>query len=231
MSICALQRCHLLMWQPSSEGDAQNARFTFCRHDDHEFVNVIFVQVLMSSELPDNLTDQQLIAAINQGDFDAFECLYRRYRDWVLRLAWRLTGNHDDALDVLQETFAYVVRRFPGFRLTASMTTFLYPAVRNLSIAANRKRRRSQGGADELEVLQAREEPGSERDGLETLLSTLSTVHREILLMRFVDDMNLAEIAEALDVPQGTVKSRLHHAIQSVKQHPRLRQLLGDSDD
>ncbi len=76
----------------------------------------------------DNRTDEQLIEAINGGDAGAFEVLYFRHRDWVMRLAMRFTGHHDDALDVLQETFSYLVRKFPGFRLTASITTFLYPA-------------------------------------------------------------------------------------------------------
>src|SRR3954463_4905677 len=86
--------------------------------------------------------DQQLIDALNAGDVRAFDAIYGRYRDWVVRLATRTTGNPDDALDVLQETFTYVFRKFPGFRLTASMTTFLYPVVKNLSIAARRKRTR-----------------------------------------------------------------------------------------
>src|SRR3954463_11935973 len=86
--------------------------------------------------------DQSLVDALNAGDSRAFDAIYFRYRDWVVRLATRFTGNADDALDVLQDTFAYVFRKFPGFRLTASMTTFLYPVVKNLSIAARRKRMR-----------------------------------------------------------------------------------------
>src|SRR5687768_10064582 len=87
-------------------------------------------------------TDQELVRALNGGDARAFDALYHRYRDWVVRLAVRFTGHEDDALDVLQDTFSYVFRKFPGFRLTASMTTFLYPVVKNLSIAAKRKRTR-----------------------------------------------------------------------------------------
>ena len=55
----------------------------------------------------DDLTDQQLVAALNGGEITAFEQLYFRHRDWVLRLALRFTGHHDDAQDVVQETFAY----------------------------------------------------------------------------------------------------------------------------
>ena len=84
----------------------------------------------------DPRTDQELIASLNRGNDAAFDALYYRYRDWVVRLAHRFTGNADDALDVMQETFAYVAGKFPGFELTCAMTSFLYPAVRNLSIAA-----------------------------------------------------------------------------------------------
>ena len=91
-------------------------------------------------------SDQELIAALNAGDASAFDALYHRYRDRILRLAFRFTANHADAQDVLQETFTYFYRKFPGFVLTAQMTTFLFPVVRNLSLAARRKRRPGESG-------------------------------------------------------------------------------------
>src|SRR5687768_1569643 len=91
---------------------------------------------------PDSRSDDQLVRDFAAGDASAFESLYYRYRDWVVSLAYRFTLNQDDALDVLQETFAYVSRKFPAFKLTSSMKTFLYPAVRNLSLEIRRKRRR-----------------------------------------------------------------------------------------
>jgi len=180
----------------------------------------------------DNASDRELIAAINGGEHDAFEILYHRYRDWVLNLAWRMTRHHDDSLDVLQETFSYVARKFPGFELTASMTTFLYPAVRNLSIAARRKRHRSLGPGDDVQQIEdtatAAHTPESTSAGseLQEVLSTLSPSHSEILVMRFVDDMTQQEIADALQLPVGTVKSRLHHAVQSVRNSPAILQYL-----
>src|SRR4030065_871281 len=87
-------------------------------------------------------SDQELIKLANKGDPDAFEALYHRYRDWVYRLAWRYTGNRSDALDVLQETFTYLLGKFPGFELTAAMTTFLYPVVKHISLAGRRRSRR-----------------------------------------------------------------------------------------
>lgn len=176
---------------------------------------------------PNNQTDQQLVAAINAGDQHAFAVLYHRYKDWVVGLAFRFTNHHDDALDVLQETFAYLVRKFPGFELTAQMTTFLYPAVRNLSIAARQKRQRATSSGEDLDAFP--ESPSQDslaRDEFGQLLNSLSEAHREILLMRFVDDMTQPEIATALDLPLGTVKSRLHHATQAVKTSPAMAALL-----
>jgi RNA polymerase sigma-70 factor, ECF subfamily len=88
-------------------------------------------------------SDAALIDAINGGDAEAFAALYHRHRDWVASLACHFTGDPDMALDVLQETFLYLLRKFPGFRLTSQLKTFLYPAVRNLSIAVKASRRRS----------------------------------------------------------------------------------------
>src|ERR1700704_4752278 len=114
---------------------------------------------------PDERNDLELIAAINGGDAAAFDALYFRYRDWVAGLAHRFTGDSDSALDVLQDTFLYFLRKFPGFRLTANLKTFLYPAVRNLSIAARRKAERyqaTQAQLDQIETTAAPEGPRGE---------------------------------------------------------------------
>ena len=174
---------------------------------------------------PDPRSDADLVRALNAGDTSAFDGLYFRYRDWAVRLARRFTGNDDDALDVLQEAFSYVFRKFPGFVLTASMTTFLYPVVKNLSIAARRKRtRQAQLPEDAAHMDPAAPEPvdhAAQREELSAVLSGLPEVQREVVLMRFVDGMSLAEIAVALGVPEGTVKSRLHNAIAALRKDER----------
>ena len=175
----------------------------------------------------DSRTDQQLIAAINAGDVAAFEVLYFRYRDWVVGLAYRFAGDEDLALDVLQETFLYFLRKFPGFRLTANLKTFLYPAVRNLTIAARRKAGRYQSTEAEqnqLEQLPGADGPVASGNELAVALANLSEDHREVLLLRYVDGLTLAEIAEAADVPLGTVKSRLHNALETLRQDKGARQ-------
>lgn len=174
----------------------------------------------------DDRDDQTLIAALNRGESSAFDALYYRYRDWVVRLAFRLTGTDADALDVLQETFAYLFGKFPGFVLTARMTTFLYPVVKNLSIAARRKRERHAGEEATFEPAAAepRRDAQQSRQELSATLISLPEAQREVLLMRFVDEMSLAEIGAALGIPEGTVKSRLHNALATLRTDPRAKE-------
>ena len=89
----------------------------------------------------DARSDQRLIAAAQSGDQQAFHALYLRYRDWVLQVAYRFTGHREDALDVVQETFTYLVRKLPELTLTAKLTTFLYPVVKHQAGQMRRKRR------------------------------------------------------------------------------------------
>lgn len=173
----------------------------------------------------DHRTDVELVCAINAGDTSSFDILYRRYRDYVVRLAWRFTRDRDESLDVLQETFAYVLRKFPGFELRASMTTFLYPVVKHLALAHRRKRARATSSSDPDEMsVPARSPVGHEhaaRTELATVIAVLPDDQREVVLMRFVDDMSLDDIATALSIAPGTARSRLHRALAKLREDPR----------
>jgi RNA polymerase sigma-70 factor (ECF subfamily) len=104
------------------------------------------------------------------------------------------------------------------------MKTFLYPVVKNLSIAARRKSRRLQLDSDVLDTIAAPDEaPPPGRVELAAALSMLPGIHREVLLMRFVDNMTLDEMAAALGIPVGTVKSRLHDALAALREDDRTR--------
>jgi RNA polymerase sigma-70 factor (ECF subfamily) len=168
----------------------------------------------------DRRTDEDLVRGANRGERDAFESLYFRYREWAYRLAWRYTANAEDAQDAVQEVFVWLAGKFPGFVLQARMTTVLYPAVKHTALALRRKRRRERLGAVP-ELADEAEETGAGE--LATVLAGLSPAHREVVLMRFVDDMSMEEIAAALAIPPGTVKSRLHHALAALKDDPRIR--------
>jgi RNA polymerase sigma-70 factor (ECF subfamily) len=164
--------------------------------------------------------DRALVDRANRGDASAFEALYRRHRDFVVSLAWRLTGSRDDALDVLQETFARLFERFPGFALRSSLRAYLYPVVRNACISLARRRRK-------VVPIAASHEPADERvsasdwtPDFEALVRALPEGQQEVLRLRFVLEMRLHEIADALGLPLGTVKSRLHNALKSLGSRP-----------
>jgi RNA polymerase sigma-70 factor (ECF subfamily) len=164
-------------------------------------------------------SDQQLVSLANQGKADAMEELYQRYRDRVVRQAFRYTRSRDDALDVLQETFAYLITKFPGFELRSKMTTFLFPVVRSLSLTLINKRSRTaslENGVPEPSE-SPEEEPSAGTDDLADAVASLPLEQREVIHLRFSEDMPLAEISEVLEVPLGTVKSRLHNALQKLR--------------
>ncbi|MFO7654137.1 MAG: RNA polymerase sigma factor [Candidatus Krumholzibacteriia bacterium] len=170
--------------------------------------------------------------AIDGGDVAAFETLYLRYRGWTVRVARHFTGDDDLALDVLQETFSYLLSRFPGFELRARLTTFLYPAVRNLALRARERARRARGDTplDDVARSTANGRPSPEASAelsardLRAVLDGLPEGQREALLLRYVDGLSLEETAQALGVPVGTVKSRLHGALARLRADPAVRQ-------
>jgi RNA polymerase sigma-70 factor (ECF subfamily) len=167
-------------------------------------------------------TDQALIAAANRGDYTAFEDLYRRHRDWVARVAVRFTHDEDLALDVVQEVFIYFLKKFPGFELRCELKTFLYPAARNVAISMRRKTERYI--SDEESIANIPTETTAPRsDILAAVLAGLPEQQREVLLLRFVDGLALNEIAVALEIPLGTVKSRLHNALATLEKDPRTK--------
>lgn len=178
----------------------------------------------MATSRFDKLSDRELVGLCNRGGrreaVEAFGSLYRRHRDYVMRVSLRLCPDREIAADTLQETFLYLLRKFPptgeGLVLTARLRSLLYPVARNLTLTALRQRRRAQPDLEPDRLSDPRTVDPHHED-LEQIMSRLSARHREVLLLRFVDDMRLNEIAEALELPVGTVKSRLHSAVRELR--------------
>lgn len=162
--------------------------------------------------------DRELLARAKRGDRAAFEVVYRRHRDWIVRAAERILGDGDAALDVLQETFVYLLRKLPSLELTARLSTFLFPVVQHLAIAVKKRGARSE--SLEHEPVADPDEAVSE---LAEVTAGLSPILREVVLLRYVDDLPLQTIADRLAVPLGTVKSRLHQAMAVLREDPRTR--------
>lgn len=182
------------------------------------------------SESPRDPTDAELVTRINQGEAEAFAALYERHRDWCLGVARRFVRDPERAVDITQETFLHWLRRFPPhappFTLTAQARTYLYTVVR--SIALTQRRRETTAQSHALPLAAARNPTTTQSvddtgTTLRAVLDRLSEAHREILILRYVDELALNEIALAMDLPLGTVKSRLHHAIQALRDDPTAR--------
>ncbi len=169
----------------------------------------------------DPRTDQQLIAAVNRGDYDAFAILYERHKNWVFRLASRYADHHA-AQDIVQEVFAYLLAQFPGFKLTARLTTYLYPVVKNTALSIKRRSRKLTFG-DVPEPAPDEPEITLPEGVLGEVLAALPPGQLEVLLMRTVDGMSVEEVAAALGIAEGTVKSRLHLALEKLRQDERAR--------
>lgn len=171
-------------------------------------------------------TDAELVRAAAAGDERAFDALYARHRDWVFALALRSTGRREEALDVAQEAFVELLERLDaplGLVLTGSLRAYLRPIVVHRAIDAARRagrEPRAEAAIDEL-LDRAAGEAGDAGD-LARVLRGLPAEQRELVLLRFVDGLELAEIAEALSVPLGTVKSRLHQALANLRGDPRV---------
>lgn len=174
---------------------------------------------------------------MNRGDVGAFEALYLRHRDYVYRISVRFCGDSSDAQDATQDVFVYFLGKFPGFRLRGRLTTFLYPVARNSALTIKRKRRRLKFGgilppeAIELHASLPIEDRTEELRGLDEAVRNLSAERSEIVLMRFVDGMEPADIARALGIPLGTAKSRLHRAIEELRGDPRFRRCCGIDEE
>lgn len=156
------------------------------------------------------MSDEELVRRFRDGDDAAFEALYERHHAWIAALALRFLGDRDGALDVLQDTFAYLLRKRATLELRAQMRTFLYPVVKHLALARKDQGRRQV----RLEV----DRPAPEAVGnVDDLLRGLSEEQKEVVQMRFTDGLELQAIADALEVPLGTVKSRLHAALEILR--------------
>jgi RNA polymerase sigma-70 factor (ECF subfamily) len=170
-------------------------------------------------------TDEQLVERANSGQSEAFGELYYRYRDWVHTLAWRFTGQESLAADVVQEVFLHLLGKFPGFTLSAMMTTYLYPVTKHIALTMKASRGRMASVEEAGVDAEARPDTDQDRQRTElaAAMASLPEEQREVVLMRFVDEMSTEETAAALGIAQGTVKSRLNRAMDTLRNDPRAR--------
>lgn len=165
------------------------------------------------------------IFPFNSNRGDSFEHLMAPYFYRLYRLACHLTGNQDDAEDLLQELLIKLYEKRGRLRQVDDLRTWLARALYNLFIDKIRSRNRSalghadsqlfekqQGLADKGDTPEQYQERWQDLDRLNQALNQLSEPHRTILILHDVEGYTLPELLEILDLPLGTLKSRLHRA-------------------
>ena len=171
------------------------------------------------------MEEKDLIRRAAQGDAEAFRQLVEAYQTPAYRLAARMCGP-DGAEDVTQEAFLAAWRGLPQFRGDCRFSTWLYRLVSNAAIDCLRreKKHRDTGDVDDLELPdggpspQEQAERSDTRDAVRRALDRLSPEHRQVLLLRFMQELDYGEIARALNVSEGTVKSRINRAKSKLRE-------------
>ncbi|QDT70827.1 ECF RNA polymerase sigma factor SigW [Planctomycetes bacterium MalM25] len=164
--------------------------------------------------------DQWLVLRAQDSEEDALRRLVARWSARLKRHATRLTGDPHGAADVAQEAWIAIVRGLPRLEDPACFRRWAYRIVTNKSADWVRRRQTHRAHNAPLveEPTAASVEPTDERlDALGVALAKLPDKDRTILAMHYTESMPLTEIAEALTLPVGTVKSRLYHARQRLK--------------
>jgi RNA polymerase sigma-70 factor (ECF subfamily) len=157
------------------------------------------------------------VRAAQAGDRAALETLLRRHHDRILAVCRRLAGNEADALDATQEALLAIVRGLPRFDGRAAFSTWAYRVATNACLDELRRRRRRPAltldRGDEHDALVPETDPGVEivpdRLAVDAALARLPEEFRVAVVLRDLCDLDYAEIAEALQIPPGTVRSRI----------------------
>ena len=166
-------------------------------------------------------SDQALVQRVAAGDVDAFEALYAAYHLDVYRYARYLLRDEIAAEDVLQETFWAVWRGAAGFRGDATVKAWLLRIAHHQAVSCWRKQRPVESLDDEPEqyerIPDANECLAWPNEALLAALDGLTRPHRAVIDLTFYHDLSQAEIARIMGCSVGTVKSRMHYALKTLR--------------
>ncbi len=176
--------------------------------------------------------DAELVAAWQGGDPQAFEVLVRRHESRVFRMLMRMLGSREEAQDATQETFLSLHRHGHRFRREARFSTFLYRVAANAALNRRRSLGRARTREKALAVRQAAgaDLPSTPRDPegaaggaevqtrVQDALMTLPPDLRMAVVLYDIEGQSYRDIARALNIPEGTVKSRIHRGRQALRE-------------
>lgn len=167
--------------------------------------------------------EKGFLGRLKQGDRKTAELMAVAFGNRLLRAAFLLCRNAPEAQDLVQETLCQALESIKKFKGDSSLYTWLYSILRNLYLLHCRKKKRLFSLKSYSMHASTTPNPGYALDLEKTYsrvldaLSKLPIKHREILVLRYVEDLKILEIAKVLSIPPGTVKSRLHHAKRRIK--------------
>ena len=172
--------------------------------------------------------EAQIVRRVLEGDVNAFEDLVTEHEKGVYAIAQRMTGNAEDAADMTQETFIKAYNSLASFRGDSKFSVWLYRIATNVCLDFLRSRSRKptvslsveddDGEETQMDIADDSQSPelllerGLTRDAVRRGLKSLSPEYRQILLLREIQGLSYEEIAEALALEVGTVKSRIFRA-------------------
>lgn len=167
-----------------------------------------------------------IVQRAKAGDAAAFEELVNRYQNNVYRLALRMCGNAHDAEEVAQEAFVAAWRGLPSFRGESKFSSWLYQLTSNAAVDFLRREKRHRNTTpveEQLELAadgtpQQDAETSEMRENLQKALLALTPEHRQIFLLRQMEQLSYEEIGQLLRLESGTVKSRLNRAKKQLRQ-------------
>ena len=172
-----------------------------------------------------------IIKQVLGGDADAFEHIVKKYEKKVYNLALRYLKNRDDALDLSQEVFIRVYNNLAQFRGDSQFSTWIYRVTYNKCVDMLRKtqklRRNVVMSTDDENFFETRDCRASieeDYEGRETLVTvmkiidTLPSEQRDVVILRYIKDLSYSQIADVLEIAEGTIKSRLNRARLKIKE-------------
>lgn len=164
---------------------------------------------------------------LKSGDRQAFDAIVERYRDRMVSFAYRMVGNAELAQDVAQETFVRVYKSAGTFRDDGRLSPWLYRIASNVCLSERTKRAKEALNVD-YDTLEDMHDSGVlvdeqalaslDNEKLAGAVAKLSSLHKTALIMHIYQGMTYAEIGEAINVPTGTVKSRIFYAIRKLRE-------------
>jgi RNA polymerase sigma-70 factor (ECF subfamily) len=164
---------------------------------------------------------QIIIIRAQSGDREAFAILFEQYKNLVYKTAFLMLGESTEAEDALQEIFVQVYRSLSGFDPgRAAFTTWLYRVTFNYCLNHRRKKRPFTLPLEDISPALRSEFPGAqlaEAEIVQQAIEKLTDKQRAVVILRYFWDLPYAEIAQILDVPLGTVKSRIDLALKTLR--------------